>query len=487
MAYPRKVLHWINDAEVKASSNSVFKKINPATGAVLAEVARGNTADVEKAVAAGKAALPAWSRTLVVRRGEILRNAVLLMMQKKAEIAEITARESGKAAALALGEASAAIECGFFFAGEGRRYFGEVLTSAEAHREVTMVRQASGLGVLLTPFNNPAPGVAWKLFPALLCGNSVIIKSHEDVPYVAVWFAKILKEAGLPKGVLSVVQGTGSEAGEPLTRHPDVAFISLTGSPATGKKVLHAAADRLAKVSIESGGKNPFIVCDDADLDRAATLASASAFIDAGQRCAAASRIIVMEAVYEEFKQKLLERVKALKVGDQEGDNYGAIINEKRMRAILDSIETAKTRGARVVCGGERLTDESHKNGFFISPAVLEEVDPDDEISQKEIFGPVTILYRVKTFDEAVALANNSPFRLSSALHTKSIHRAQEFKEQYRGGVVRINGATHGSEPHMPFGGLGLSGNGWREPGTKALDFYSEWKQISTDHDPLKI
>ena len=484
MNYPKKIFHWIDGKEVRPASGKFFPKINPATGDVLTLVAKGDKRDVERALKSAERAFEPWAQTPVVRRAEILRDAVLLMRERREEIAEILSKESGKSKKLSLGEVDAAIECGFFFAGEGRRFFGEVLPSSVPGRHVEMRRVPSGIGVLITPFNNPAAGVAWKLFPALLCGNAIILKSHEHTPFIAVWYAKVLKDVGVPSGVVSVLQGTGAEVGAPLVADPRVEFVSLTGSVTTGQKILKATAGRLAKVSIEAGGKNPFVVCDDADLEKAATVAVSAAFVDAGQRCAATSRIIVFDKVYEKFKKLFLSKVANLKVGTADSDDYGAIISEKRMREILRAIDGAKRRRGVILAGGHRLTGDAHKKGYFIAPTVFERVSPKDEISQKELFGPVVVLYRVKNLAEAIRLSNDSQYKLSGAIHTSSIHRAEEFVRRYRAGVVRVNGPTHGSEPHMPFGGMGLSGNGWREPGTLALEFYSEWKQVSVDFTP---
>ncbi len=477
MKYPPKIGHWIADKEVFSPGSQVFAKKNPATGKILTEVVRGKSADVNKALRVAQKAFSIWSNIPVIKRAEILREAILLMQKRKNELAAIVALESGKSKKSSLAEVEAAIECGFFFAGEGRRYGGEVLPSALPNRSVSLVRQPAGLGVLITPFNNPASGIAWKLFPALLCGNAVVIKSHEYTPYTAIWFARVFKDAGLPTGVISVLQGIGSEVGVSLVADRRIEFVSFTGSVKTGQKILKATADRLAKVSIEAGGKNPFVVCDDADLEKAASVAISSAFVDGGQRCAAASRLIVFDKVYDKFKNLFLEKVKKLKIGTKDTDDYGAIISQERMEAILRAVEDAKKRGAGVMIAGRRLSGK----GYFLSPTVLENVSPKDSLSREELFGPVVILYKVKNLKEAIKLANDSELKLSGAIHTKSINRAQAFIDQYRAGVVRVNGPTHGSEPHMPFGGLGLSGNGWREPGRQALDFYSEWKQVSID------
>lgn len=487
MSYPKKILHWIGGKETAGDRNRFFFKFNPANGKELGTVLRAGAEEVGQAIRASVYAFPQWSEMPVIARADLLRRAAELIRGRREEISEIVALESGKPLKIARSEIDAAAECGFFFAGEGRRYLGEVLTSAQPNRAVQLIREPVGVGALITPFNNPASGIAWKLFPALLCGNTVVIKSHEDTPYAAVWFAKIFKEAGVPAGVISVVQGLGREAGAALVADERVQFVSFTGSVNTGRSILKATAERLAKVSIEAGGKNALVVCDDADLEYAAAAASAAAFVDGGQRCAAASRIIVFDSVYGQFKKLFLAKVAGLKVGTGNGDDYGAIINEKRMRSILAAVRGAAARGAKILCGGKRLTDAAHKNGFFIAPTVLENIGLADPISCEELFGPVVNLYRVKNFDEAVALANAAPFKLTAAIHTSSIHRAQEFIRRCQAGVVRVNGPTHGSEPHLPFGGPGLSGNGWREPGTTALDFYSEWKQVSIDHSPEKI
>lgn len=487
MGYPKKILHWIGNKEVRASSGKFFDKFDPATGSIISKVARGDKRDAERALKSAERAYDGWDAMPVIKRAEVLREVVFIMRERKEELAEIVAMESGKSKKSSLGEVEAAVECGFFFASEGRGFLGEVLTSAVANREVKLVRQSIGVGALLTPFNNPAAGVAWKVFPALFCGNAVVLKSHEYTPYVAVWFGKIFKEAGVPSGVFSVLQGLGQEVGAPLVADPRVKFVSITGSVKTGQSILKSTAGRLAKVSIEAGGKNPFVVCDDADLEKAAAAAVGAAFVDAGQRCSAASRIIIFDKVYDKFKKFFLARVTALKIGISDSDDMGAIISETRMKEILSAIKSVLGRKAVLLSGGIRMLDDAHRGGYYIAPTVLEGVHPDDEISQKEIFGPVVILYRAKNFEDTLRLANNSEFKLSGAIHTSSIHRAQEFARRYHAGVVRINGPTHGSEPHMPFGGIGLSGNGWREPGTKALDFYSDWKQISIDHDPKSV
>jgi aldehyde dehydrogenase (NAD+) len=287
--------------------------------------------------------------------------------------------------------------------------------------------------------------------------------------------------------VYTTLHGYGEEAGAPLVEHPDVAVISFTGSCGVGRWIAETAGRRLAKTCLELGGKNPLIVCDDADLQNAVTWTLGSAFSNAGQRCAAGSRILVFDAVYDTFKQMLVDATRRLKVGTGDSDDYGPVINEGQMKEMLASVERARAAGATVLTGGERLAGERYDGGFFVAPTIIEHAGPNDEISQTELFGPITILYRVKGFDEAVALANNSPFGLTASIHTQNINRAMTFIGRIQAGVAVVNGGTYGSEPHLPFGGLRQSGNGWREAGTQALDVYSDLKTVYINHNPNHV
>ena len=481
LKYPEKIPHWIKNKEAFCDDSKFFNKYNPTTGMVLASVAAGGKKEVDNALAAAEKAFAGWSQIHVSKRAEILKKAVSLLRERKEELANIVALESGKSEKISMGEVEGAIKCGSFFAEEGAKLFEakEILVSAIPGRKVELRRQPIGVGVLITPFNNPAAGIAWKLFVALLCGNTVVIKSHSYTPYIAVWYAKLLMEVGLPSGVVNVLHGGGGNVGSALVADKRVKFVSLTGSLATGASILKNTADRLAKVSIEAGGKNPFVVCDDADLERAATFAAQSAFVDGGQRCAATSRIIIFESVYEQFKKLFIGKTSKLKVGISDDCDYGAIISKERMEQILKYAEGALKRGAKLALGNpvSKLGE-----GYFIEPIILENVKTTDPVWREEIFGPVVVLMKAKDFEDALRLANDSDFKLSGAIHTKDQKRAEDFVNRYISGVTRVNGPTHGSEPHMPFGGVGMSGNGWREPGSKALDFYADWKQVSIDN-----
>ncbi|OFW15068.1 MAG: aldehyde dehydrogenase [Acidobacteria bacterium RIFCSPLOWO2_12_FULL_67_14] len=484
---PAVIPNQIGGQDALAADGRTFEKIDPATGRTLCRVARSTAADVRLAVDAARKAQPAWAAATAVRRGDILRQIALLMREHRTAIAGFVASETGKSRKDALGETDAAIEMGFFVAGEGRRFYGQTTTSAVANKAAMTVRQPLGVAGLIIAANTPIANVAWKAFPALLCGNAAILKAAEDTPLSAWAFGLLAREAGVPDGVYTTLHGYGEEAGAPLVEHPDVAIVSFTGSSEVGRWIAETTGRRLAKTCLELGGKNPLIVCDDADLANAVTWTLGSAFSNAGQRCAAGSRIIVFEAVYDRFRQMLVEAVRGLKVGTGDTDDYGPVINEGQMKGMLAAVERAKAAGALVLTGGERLTGEAYAGGFFVAPTVLEHAAPADEISRSELFGPITCLYRVKDFEEAIALANDSPFGLTAAIHTRNLNRAMAFVARIQSGVAVVNGGTYGSEPHMPFGGLRQSGNGWREAGTQALDVYSDLKTVYINHNPGQV
>jgi acyl-CoA reductase-like NAD-dependent aldehyde dehydrogenase len=484
---PAVVPNQFGFEDARAADGRTFPKIDPATGRVICHVARSGSADVARAVDAGRRAQPAWAAMTVVKRGDILRQVALLMREHRDAIASLVALETGKSKKDALGETDAAIEMGFFVAGEGRRFYGQTTTSAVPNKAALVVRQPLGVAGLIIAANTPIANVAWKAFPALLCGNSAILKASEDTPLSAWAFGILAREAGVPDGVYTTLHGMGEEAGAPLVEHPDVAVISFTGSCGVGRWIAETAGRRLAKTCLELGGKNPLIVCDDADLGNAVGWTIGSAFSNAGQRCAAGSRILVFDRVYDDFKAMLLEATQKLTVGTGDSDFLGPVINEEQMTSMLASVERAKANGAAVISGGHRLTGPGYDGGFFVAPTLIEHVGATDEISRSELFGPITILYRVRDFDEAVAIANDSPFGLTASIHTQNINRAMTFLNRIQCGVAVVNGGTYGSEPHMPFGGLRQSGNGWREAGTQALDVYSDLKTIYINHNPSGV
>jgi aldehyde dehydrogenase (NAD+) len=483
--YPERVLHWIDDGEAASSSAATFEKRCPIDDRVLTHVTRGNSSDVTRAVDAAAKAADAWGRLPAPRRGEVLGRAAALLRQRQEEFTAVIAAETGKPLKNASAEIGSSADLAVFMDGEGSRFYGKTMTSPISNRGVRTLRAPIGVCAAIVPFNSPLAGLAWKVFPALLCGNAVVAKSHEQTPYTAVLLGRLLRDAGLPAGLYSAVQGLGPEAGAALIQDPRVGLVSFTGSVPTGKAIQQMVSTRpvLAKVCLELGGKNPLVVCDDADLTLAAEHAIASAFIDAGQRCASGSRLIAFDAVYEPFKAALLARAARVKVGSGPDDDCGPVISRESLDRLTRAVAGAVERGARVLCGGGRVAGSS---GYYMQPTVLEDVSPEDEISQHELFGPVTCLYRADGFEEAIGLANATSFGLTGAIHTSSVHRIEQFISRYRAGLVSINGPTYGAGPHMPFGGVKNSGNGFREPGTEALDVYCEWKTVVVNHDPAK-
>jgi len=487
LTIPALLPNQIGGADCTAATGEVFVKLDPTNGRAVCEVARSRETDVGAAVAAARGAQAAWASRPVPERGDVLRRIAQSMQQHREALAAIVARETGKSLKDARGETDAAIEMGFFVAGEGRRFYGRTTTSAMPHRMAMTQRQPLGVAGLIIAANTPIANVAWKVFPALLCGNSVVLKASEDTPVTAWAFGVLAAEAGLTAGVFNTVHGFGEEAGAPLVGHAGVDVVSFTGSCEVGKLIAATCARRMAKVCLELGGKNPFIVCDDADLDLAVKWALGSAFSNAGQRCAAGSRIIVFDGVYEEFRRRFVEAAKTLAVGPRDEDFYGPVINAQQLEQMLHAIGRATAAGAAVLTGGHRLTDSDREAGYYLAPTIVENVALDAELTHQELFGPITCLYRVSGFEDALGLADDSPFGLTAAIHTKNINRAMAFVGRIRAGVASINGGTYGSEPHMPFGGLRQSGNGWREAGTEALDVYSDWKTVYINHDPNAV
>ena len=450
---PKTILNWIDGKECEANTGDTFGKLSPVSGKELGRVARSRVEDVQKAIQVARRAQPAWADSTPVYRGDLLYDIAQAMRKQQEEIASIVSLETGMSFKQALGETGGAIAQGEFMAGEGRRLYGRTTTSAVPNKYAMVVRQPLGVAGLIIAANTPIANVAWKVFPALICGNAAVLKAAEDTPATGWIVGRIAKEVGLPPGVLNIIQGYGEEAGAPLVASPEVDVISFTGSTEVGRQIAEVAGRRLAKVSLELGGKNPLVVCDDADLENAANWVLLSAFSNAGQRCASGSRIIIFDSIYEKFRNLLVERTEKLKVGPGDDDDFGPVINEVQLTNMLSAIDRAQQKGSVVLTGGHRLTDPAHVDGFYMAPTILENVDPQDEISTKEIFGPITCLYRVQDFAEALSLANDSPYGLTACIHTRSIHRAIEFTQKIQAGVAMVNAGTYGSEPHMPFGG----------------------------------
>ena len=474
-----RIPNWINGTTRQPNQNAWLDKFNPHNADLLCQFADSDASDVDEAITAASAAFPAWAELPPVARGQILMRIVDAMKSRADELAECVAVETGKPPQDAKGETGGAILQAEYFAGEGMRLFGRSLTSGIPGKYSHTVRQPRGVAGLIVPANTPIANIAWKTFPALICGNTVVLKAAEDAPRIAQLFAELTRDAGLPDGVFNVVQGSGQRAGAALVTDARVSVISFTGSTSVGRWIAETAGKRLARVSLELGGKNPFVVCGDADLDEAVHWAALSAFSNAGQRCAAGSRMIVFKSVYESFRDKLAIKAGSLKLGVAAGCDLGPVINLRQHQTILAAIEHARQEGGRIVCGGTTPKDTDLAKGYYIQPTVIDGLSCAAELSSKEIFGPVATLYAVDDIEQAFALANASEYGLTAAIHTRDVDRAMWFAQHIRAGVANINMGTYGSEPHMPFGGFGASGNGTREPGVEALDVYSELKNIS--------
>ncbi len=474
-----RIPNWIEGGRAEPGHGAWHDKSDPHTGRVLSQFADSTAEDVGAAVSAAGRAAVGWSEYTPVKRGQLLAGIVSLMKSRAGELAECVALETGKPPQDARGEVQAAILQGEYFAGEGMRLHGRSLTSGMPGKSSHTVRQPRGICGLIVPANTPIANIAWKVFPALVCGNTVVLKASEDAPRIAELFALITREAGLPNGVFNVIQGRGRPAGAALVEDARVAVLSFTGSTAVGRWIAETAGRRLARVSLELGGKNAFVVCDDADIEQAVHWAALSAFSNAGQRCAAGSRILVFKDIYAEFRDALVARARTLRLGVAEGCDLGPVVNRRQQEQILAALDEAAQQGGRILCGGTAPSAEELRNGCYVEPTVVEGLAADAPLSCREIFGPVCTLHEVASLGQALELANASEYGLTAAIHTRSIDRALWFAHRVRCGVANVNLGTFGSEPHMPFGGFGASGNGTREPGVEALDVYSELKNIS--------
>lgn len=476
-----EALNLIN-GELRGGSLGADVRRSPATGRPVATFALSGASDVAEAVLGARAAQPSWAARTVVDRGLILRRVAQALESHADELIELVVQETGKPRRDAAGELAAAVEMGYFIAGEGRRFYGRTTTSGVPNKSVSLVRSPIGVAGLIVAANTPLPNYAWKVFPALLCGNAAVLKPSEHTPLSATRFVQIAHEAGVTPGALHLVHGHGAVAGSALA-DADVDILSFTGSAAVGRRIAVSTGARLVKTCLELGGKNPLVVCDDADLDRAAQAAALSAFSNAGQRCAAGSRLIVMDSVYDAFKERLVERTAALKVGSDDDCDLGPVISERQLAFMLDAVDQAREDGVRVLAGGQRLTEDGLADGCYLAPTLLEEPGPEVMAGREELFGPISALFRVSSFAEALGRADDSPYGLTAAVWTRSIDRAQVFVDRIKAGMVVVNGPTFGSEPHMPFGGFKQSGNGFREAGTEVLDVYSDWKSVAVLHD----
>ena len=467
-----------------AESGATFTSTNPANhDEVIGEFPASGAADVDAAVEAARRAFPAWSAMPAPKRGEILFRIARLLAEHKEELSRLMTREMGKVLPEARGDVQEAIDVAYYMAGEGRRLFGQTVPSEMPDKFAMAIRRPIGVVGIITPWNFPVAIPAWKLFPALICGNTAVIKPASDTPACLVRFVELLVEGGLPDGVVNSVTGSGGEVGNAIVDHPDVRAISFTGHTDTGVEISRRAAETLKRVSLELGGKNPIVIWEDADLDLALDSVVWSAFGTSGQRCTAASRLIVHRNVHDDFVHRLRQRVAKLVLGDglDEKTDVGPVINDTAVERIASYSAIGRDE-ADLVIGGEAARDGDLAKGSFFQPTIFTEVKPDARIAQEEIFGPVTSVIPVETWEETVRVVNGVKYGLSTSLFTRDINLAFRSIRDFDSGIGYVNHGTIGAEAHLPFGGTKATGNGHREVGQAALDFFSEWKSVYVDY-----
>ena len=477
--------NFIDGDWLESSTGETFENLNPAdTRDVVGIFQRSGKQDVEMAIEAAGQAFRKWRLVPAPRRAEILYRAAEMLMERKEAYARDMTREMGKILKETRGDVQEAIDTGYYMAGEGRRMFGPTVPSELPNKFAMAVRQPLGVCVMITPWNFPMAIPSWKLFPALVAGNCCVIKPAQDTPLSVFNFVQTLADAGVPHGVVNVVTGFGSKIGAPLMEHPAVRAVSLTGSTEVGRIVGETCARGFKHCSLELGGKNPMIVLDDANLDLAIEGALWGAFGTTGQRCTATSRIILQKGIYGEFAARLVERAQRLKIGNglDETVDMGPTINAAQLKTDLDYIEIGQNEGAKLLCGGNRLTDGPYTYGFFLEPTVFGDVDPKMRIAQEEIFGPVVSLIPCDNMEKAIEIANGVVYGLSSAIYTRDVNRAFQAMRDLYAGITYINAPTIGAEVHLPFGGTKSTGNGHREGGIGAIEFYTEWKSVYVDY-----
>lgn len=476
--------NYVDGQWVEARSGETFKVTNPATGELLGEVARSGAADVDAAVSAAARAFDAWRKYPAPRRAEIIFRAGEILVKRKEELARLMTREMGKVLKETRGDVQEGIDMTYYMAGEGRRAFGFTTPSELPDKLAMAVREPIGVVAAITPWNFPLAIPTWKLMPALVLGNTVVFKPSASTPILGTTLVQILEEAGLPAGVLNLVNGPGGEVGEALIGHPKVQLISFTGSNDTGRHVAQVAANSGKRLSMELGGKNAIIVLDDADLDLAVDGIIWSAFGTSGQRCTAASRVIAQRGVKVRLVERLAERTARLRLGDglNPATDVGPVVNRSQLEKIDRAVQAAREEGARVLTGGKIAAEGELAKGHFYQPTLLDAVRPAMRAAQEEIFGPVTAVIEVESLEEAIHVNNGVAYGLSSSIYTRDVNKAFAAMRDIQTGLVYVNAGTIGAEVHLPFGGMRQTSNGHREAGVAALDVYSEWKTIFVDY-----
>ncbi|HEV2494141.1 MAG TPA: aldehyde dehydrogenase family protein [Terriglobia bacterium] len=477
--------NFIDGEWTESASGKTFDNLNPANRQeVIGQFQKSDARDVERAVDAAKRAYRLWRLVPAPKRGEILYRAAQKLVEHKEFLAREMTREMGKVLEETRGDVQEAIDMTFYMAGEGRRQFGQTTPSELQNKFCMTVRSPIGVAGLITPWNFPIAIPSWKMMPALICGNTVVIKPAGDTPLSTYHLVKILEEAGVPRGAVNLVTGTGRETGVPLVGHADVRLVSFTGSTEVGRDVSRAASESFKHTCLEMGGKNVIMVMDDANLDLAVDGAVWGGFGTTGQRCTAASRVVVHKKVYQAFVAKLVERASRLRVGNglDPSVQMGPLINEAQLKTVEEYVEIGKQEGAKLLTGGRRLTGAGYDCGAFYTPTVFGDCDPKMRVAQEEIFGPVVSVIPTDSLDQAIEIANGVVYGLSSSIYTQDVNAAFRAMRDVETGIFYVNASTIGAETHLPFGGTKQTGNGHREAAVAALDFYSEWKSIYVDY-----
>jgi aldehyde dehydrogenase (NAD+) len=477
--------NFINGEWVESRSGKAYENRNPAnTDELIGMFVSSTEEDVDAAVDAAKEAYKTWRLMPAPKRAEILYRAAELLLERKEEFSKDMTREMGKVLAETRGDVQEAIDMTYYMAGEGRRLFGQTTPSELPNKFAMSVRQSVGVCGMITPWNFPMAIPSWKMMPALISGNTVVLKPAEDTPLSSYHLVQILTEAGVPRGVVNLVSGDGPNAGAPLSQHKEVPVISFTGSTAVGRLIAQACAPDFKHCSLEMGGKNIIIVMEDANLDLAVDGAVWGGFGTTGQRCTAASRVAVHKTVYKEFVERFVARVKSLRIGDglDPDTDMGPCINEQQLKTVMDYVEIGKNEGAKLLTGGNRLDNGPLAKGWFHAPTVFGDCSPSMRVAQEEIFGPVVSVMPIDNLEHAVDVANGVPYGLSASIYTRNVNRAFQATRDLYTGIVYVNAPTIGAETHLPFGGTKQTGNGHREAAIAAIDFFTEWKTIYIDY-----
>jgi aldehyde dehydrogenase (NAD+) len=477
--------NFIGGEWVDAASGKRFENRNPADwNEVVGTHPDSDAGDIERAVLAAAKAFKTWRLVPAPKRAEILFRAGQIMAERKEELARLMTREMGKVLAETRGDVQEGIDTAFYSAGEGRRMYGETTNAEMPNKFAMSIRLPVGVCGMITPWNFPMAIPTWKMFPALVCGNTVVLKPASDTPATAAKLVGVLADAGFPPGVVNLVTGGGGRVGTPLIEHPSVRLISFTGSSEVGRRIAATCGEKLKLCSLELGGKNPMIVMEDADLDLALEGALWGAFGTTGQRCTATSRIILHEKIADSFTERLVERARKLRLGNglEPGSEVGPLVNKGQRESVHGYVQIGLKDGAKLLTGGKAAAGPGLENGWFYEPTVFGSVTPGMRIAREEIFGPVVAILTVKSLEGAIEVANDTDYGLSSSIYTRDVNRAHIAIRDIEAGITYVNGPTIGAEVHLPFGGVKDTGNGHRESGRQVLDVFSEWKSIYVDY-----